>query len=319
MSSPVILALGSVNVDFQVRVDRPPEVGETLLAHDFVRLSGGKAANVAFLARRLGAGAQLLAQVGDDVLTECALGPLRESGVDLSAVGVAGGQTPGISMIAVPPDGKKMIVLAGNANLVWAEADAARSTAAVERAPAGSVLVVDYEVPAVVARQAVEAACRRQLRIVLDPSPADWVEDGVLARTYVVVPNPKEAETLTGIAIDGIEPARRAGRQLLERGARAACVKLPDGGCVVVAQDRAAHVGSVPVDVSDTTGAGDAFAGALAVALLEQRDLVEAACFGAAASHLAVTAYGSQPAYPDRAALEAMALRLGACVTLLSS
>lgn len=306
MAEPVILALGSVNVDFQVRVDRAPEVGETLLAHDFLRLSGGKAANVAFLARRLGVPAQLLAQVGDDVLTESALAPLRAIGVDLSQVGTAEGETPGISMIAVPPDGKKMIVLAGNANLVWDEADAARSEAAVQRAPAGSLLVVDYEVPAAVVERAVAAARRPDLTVVLDPSPAGRVQERVLAQIGVVVPNPKEAETLTGTTVGDPQSAHRAGRRLLDQGTRAACVKLPDGGCVVVDRERAVHVASVPVEVTDTTGAGDAFAGALAVALLERRHLVDAACFAAAASHLAVTAYGSQPAYPDRAALGEM-------------
>lgn len=317
MPQPVILSLGSANVDFQVRVDRPPEIGETLLGHDFVRLSGGKAANVAFLARRLGVGARLLAQVGDDVLTECVLEPLRAIGVDLSQTRVVKKAIPGISMIAVPPDGKKMIVLAPNANLAWSEADASRIVRAVEQAPSDSVLVVDYEVPGFVVESAVEAGRRRGLTIVLDPSPADRVERHVLARTDVVVPNPKETEGLTGIAIDGVDAAREAGARLVERGAGAVCIKLSDGGCVLVEKHRAVHVVPVPVEVEDATGAGDAFAGGLAVALLERRCLIEAACFGAAASHIAVTGYGSQPAYPTRPRLEGMFQKLRARVRML--
>ena len=317
MRDPIILSLGSVNVDFQVRVDRAPEVGETLLGHEFVRLGGGKAANVAFLARRLGIAATLLAQVGDDELGACALEPLRAAGVDLDAVGTVEGAMPGISMIAVPPDGKKMIVLAPNANLVWSDADAARAAQAIGRAPPGSVLVVDHEVPAAVVDRALDAARGRGLRTVLDPSPAERVTDPQIAGADVVVPNPKEAEGLTGIAVSDVGSARDAGHTLVGRGAGAACVKLPDGGCLLVGEGRTVHVPPRPVEVTDATGAGDAFAGALAVALLERRPLLEAACFGAAASHLAVTGYGSQPAYPGRERLESLAGEFGGSVRVL--
>ena len=317
VAQPVVLSLGSVNVDFQVRVDRQPEVGETLLGHDFVRLGGGKAANVALLARRAGAGARLLAQVGDDVLTGCALEPLREAGVDLSQTRIIEGALPGIAMIAVPPDGKKTIILAGNANLAWSDADAARVVAAIGQATPGSVLVVDYEVPGFVVERAVEAGRRRGLTIVLDPSPADRVDHSLLASIDLVVPNSSEAERLTGISIDGVSAACRAGSDLIGQGAGAVCVKLSDGGCVLVQKDRAAHVVAVPVTVEDATGAGDAFAGGLAVALLEKRSLVGAACFAAAASHIAVTGYGSQPAYPERPELERMFERLRSRVRVL--
>ncbi|MDX1541451.1 MAG: ribokinase [Geminicoccaceae bacterium] len=300
MTDPVILSLGSVNVDFQVRVERQPEVGETLLAHDLIRLSGGKAANVCMLARKLEHPAVLLAQVGDDPLADWALGPLRDAGVDLSQVGRVEQAMPGISMIAVPPDGKKMIILAPNANGAWGEPDAVRVERAIGQAPARSVLVVDYEVPPFVVARAAASARERGFRVVLDPSPADRVDPEVLPSIDVVVPNPKEAEGVTGVRIDGVGTAREAGAWLLERGAGAACIKLADGGCVAVDKETAVHVRPLPVEVTDTTGAGDAFAGGLAVALLEARPLREAVCFATAASHVAVTGYGSAPAYPER-------------------
>ena len=316
-NAPVILALGSVNVDFQVRVERRPELGETLLGRDFAELGGGKAANVAFLARRLGVGARLLARVGDDALAGRALAPLREIGVDLAHVSAVDCSATGVSMIAVPPDGKKTIILAPNANQSWTQEDAREIAGAVASAPAGSVLVADYEVADFVVAQAVEAAARRGLAVVLDPSPADRVADDVLSQIDVIVPNPSEAGHLTGIAIEDERAAARAGRCLLERGVKAAAVKLPGGGCVLVQAGQLTHVPPVPVEITDTTGAGDAFAGALAVALLERRSLSEAACFANAASHLAVTGYGSQPAYPSRARLCQLFRRLSAGARVL--
>lgn len=310
MSQGTIISLGSVNADFQVRVPHRPDISETLLAHDFVRLSGGKAANVAYLARHLGVNATLLAHVGDDALQEQALAPLRDIGVDLSQVCVVGESPTGVAMITVPPDGKKGIILAGNANHDWLEEDAADVRSALEDAPPGSVLVVNYEVPPFVVEHAINAAYERGVPVVLDPSPADRVEQRLFPKVAYLVPNAGEAEGLTGIPIDSVKAASKAGRLLLECGVGHACMKLKEGGCVLVSRETVVHVPAVSVEVVDTTGAGDAFAGALAVAVVEGRGSLEAACFAVAASHIAVTGYGSQPAYPTREELDGLFHRL---------
>jgi ribokinase len=131
----LILSLGSINADFQLRVDRRPEVNETLIGRDFLRLGGGRAANVAFFARKLGLEACLLAQVGDDDLAEQALAPLRNIGVDLSRVAAVEGCGTGVAMITVQPDGKKGIVAAGNANEAWTSEQAAEVVEVIEEAP----------------------------------------------------------------------------------------------------------------------------------------------------------------------------------------
>jgi ribokinase len=304
IADPILLSLGSINADFQLRLDRPPDTGQTLIGRDFLRLSGGKAANVAFLARRLGVPARLLGRVGDDELSCQALTPLREAGVDVSGVTTAAGCPTAVSMVAVLPDGKKCIALANNANDAWGTDDLALIIAAIREAPAGSALVADYEVPPAVVEQAVITAAECGLPIVIDPSPADRVELAVLAHAAAVTPNPAEAEGLIGISAGGIDGAAAAAARLIEHGVGAACIKFADGGCVAGRRGETWVVEPVPVPVVDTTGAGDAFAGALAVALMERRPFVEAACFAAAASHLAVTGYGSQPAYPTRAQIE---------------
>lgn len=307
MSDPIILCVGSVNIDLQVRVERRPEPSETLLGSCFLRAGGGKGANRAFMARRLGAPAALVARLGQDELADPALAPLREAGVDLSATRRLAGRATGVSMIAVPPDGQKGIVLAANANRDWEEGGEDAVRRAVEGVPGGSVLALDCEVPDAVALACARAARDRGLPVLLDPSPADRAGSRLLAEATVAVANSGEAETITGVVVDGADAALAAARRLREAGVRAPVVKLPKGGCVVLDGAEAWHVPAVPVEVVDTNGAGDAFAGALAVALLEGRPLREGVPFAAAASHLAVTGWGAQASYPERGAVERLA------------
>ena len=301
---PAILSLGSINADFQVRLDEPLEGGLTLMGRDFVRLSGGKAANVAFLARRLGLAALLIGRVGQDDLAEQAMAPLRQAGVDTRHVTCAPGST-GMSMIAVPPDGKKSIVLAGNANESWDDAAVESMMAAIGEASKDSVLVVDLEISAGVVAKALRFAEERGIRTVLDPSPPDRVELALLSHVHAVTPNVREAGRLTGVTVSDVDSAMRAAQCLLKRGARVACIKLADGGCVAAWKGGCVHIPSPDVHAVDATGAGDAFTAAFAVSLLEGGDPAQAACYGVAASSCAVRAYGSQPSYPLRAEIEA--------------
>jgi ribokinase len=306
MSQGWVISLGSVNADFQVRVDRRPDLSETLLASDFLQLSGGKAANVAYLTRKLGHPARLIAHVGTDHLAEQALKPLQEAGVDLQFVHQVEGEPTGVSMITVPPDGQKGIILAANANLAWKQEDISTVQDAIASAPAGSVLVVDYEVAQFIVEAAIATACEHNIPVILDPSPADRVNQSLFSKVTYLVPDAGEAEKLATIKIDSVDHARQAAQYFLKQGVKNPCVKLKDGGCVLVNHEQMLHIPPVSVDVVDATGAGDAFAGALAVAVLEGRSLRDAITFATAASHVTVTRYGSQPAYPNRSEINAM-------------
>lgn len=300
----IIISLGSVNADFQVKVEQSPGKTTTMLAHDFRRFSGGKAANVAYIAAKLGRPAAVIARVGDDDLSRQALGALREMEIDLKAVEKVNGAPTGFSMIMVPADGKKNIVLATNANDAWEEKDREKVRRAISAAPAGSVLVVDYEVPPFIVEEAILTASEMDFPVVLDPSPTERVDQALFSKIAYIVPDASETEGLTGIIPDSVEKAMQAVRELQQAGIRKAIVKLEDGGCVLGDGDQITHVPSGRVDVVDTTGAGDAFAGALAVAILESRSFRDAACLAVAAAQAAVTTYGSQPAYPTRERLE---------------
>lgn len=291
-------------MDFQVRTERWPEPGETLPASDFLMAAGGKAANVAYLARRLDSPAVLVARVGDDVLAGQALGPLRELDVDLQHVRPVVGQSTGTALIDVRADGEKVILMAANANGAWSDDDAEACGAAVRAAPEGSVLAIDLEVPPAVVRRALEGARESGHVIVLDPSPADRLDDEVAKLVDYVTPNESEAEQMTDVTVESPRDALRAGERLVERGVGTALVKLGGGGCVLVRDGLRLHARPSPRDAVDTTGAGDAFAGGLAVALLEERSPAEALRFAVACGALAVCRFGSQAAYPTREELE---------------
>ncbi|MFL9813596.1 bifunctional hydroxymethylpyrimidine kinase/phosphomethylpyrimidine kinase [Stutzerimonas sp. VN223-3] len=307
MQRLTLLSLGSINADFQVRVDEPLGSRETLIAHDLSRLSGGKASNTAYLAARFGHRSCLLGRVGDDELAEQALAPLRQAGVEIDEVGRAAGRSTGVSMIMVPPDAKKHIVLATNANDCWDEAAADAMVAAIEACEPPACLVLDYEIPAWVVRLAIEAAARKGIGSVLDPSFPDRLERDLLPMLQAITPNASEAEALVGHPVDSIAAAARAARELQRAGTPIVCIKLSDGGCVLTSAEETLHIPPGEVEPVDTTGAGDAFTGVFAIALLEGLAPREAAAWGVAAANLAVTGYGSQPAYPERDQVASMA------------
>ena len=309
-SEPIIISLGSINADFQVRAERWAEAGHDFLVTDFMRFGGGKAANVAYAARRLGAPVMLIGHVGDDDLAEQALNPLRQLPLDLRLVSRVRGMATGFVTIVVTPDGKKTMIAAHNANDVWTEKEAANAASAVAKAAAGSILVADCAISIDPVERAARAAAQRKFPIILDPSPAERVPDRLFPLVEFVTPNPVEAQQLTGIAVQSIEDALRAGRALISRGTKVALMKMPQGGCVTVTADSAFAIRTTPVKVIDTTGAGDVFAGALATALLERQSLLNAVRIAVAAAHVSVTRYGAQASYPDRTEIEEMVARL---------
>lgn len=310
MKRRTILSLGSINADFQVRVQGPVGSSDMLRAHDFSRFSGGKSSNTAFLAARFGHNSQLIGRVGDDELATQALAALREAGVNIEGVSVAKGQPTGVSMIMVPPDAKKHIVLATNANDCWDE-DAARAMEErIDKCGKPACLVLNYEIPAWVARRALQAAERSGISVVLDPSFADRIEPELFSKLLAITPNITETGGLVGRDVATIEEAARAAQELHQGGTPIVCVKLGDGGCVLATDENLTHIPPEELDPVDTTGAGDAFTGVLAVALLEGVPAREAAAWGVASANLAVTGYGSQPAYRTREEITRLAATL---------
>jgi ribokinase len=306
----VLLAVGSINADFEVRVAEPLRLGSSYLGSDLLRASGGKGANVAVLATRLGAGVRLFGCVGDDDLARQALAGPRAAGVDLSAVRVAGGST-GFAAVLVGPDGNKIIVVAAGANNAFSDQDSAALVTAVHRAGEPAVLVADLEVPPESVRPALVAARAAHVCTVLDPAPAGRLPKDMLSLVDHVTPNANEASEITGVEVRTADDGALAAQWLRHHGAGTAYIRMSDGRCVVASADGTRTVRPPDgIRVVDTTGAGDAFTAALAVAVLPGLPPVEAAMHGVAAAACAVGGYGAQPSYPTRAELAAMIERV---------
>lgn len=297
-----VLVVGSANADLTVRVDRRPGAGETVLGTDLVESAGGKGANQAAAAARLGARTALLAKVGDDAFGELLLDGQRAAGTDVRHVRVEKGARTGTAMIVVGPDGDNTIVVSPGANARLSPADV---TAAREVVAASAVVSLQLEIPPETVRAAVAVARETGARVVLNPSPTPAeLAPELLAAADPLVVNEHEARQLSGLAGGGPEEWARA---LRERGARSVVVTLGGDGALVLAAgpaaDEAVTVPGVRVAAVDTTGAGDAFTGALAARLARGASLAGAARYAVRVGAASVTRPGAQPSYPTEAEL----------------
>jgi ribokinase len=302
-----LISIGSINADFLFSVRRGVRPGETLLAGAFLRTSGGKAANRAVQACRLGVPARLFGCVGDDDLAALALAGPVAAGVDVGPVGQAPGPT-GTAAILVEESGDKTIVLAANANDAWPSGYKATVAEAIASCPPESVMTCDLEVAPGAPHEAIRAAAGHGLTVVVDPSPADRADPELWPLVDHVTPNANEAAGLTGISVDSVESAAAAGTHLVKAGAGTAYVKLSTGGCVVVEDGADPVVCEAPeVRMIDATGAGDSFAGTLAARLEEGRSPADAARWAVAASTWSVGRRASQESYGTTEELNALA------------
>jgi ribokinase len=296
-----VLIVGSANVDFTVAAPRLPGPGETVSEGTLLVTHGGKGANQAVSARRLGADVRLIASVGNDDAGRGIQAALAGEGIGVAGVTVADRPT-GTALIVVDPAGRNQITVAPGANRALTVDDARRRADDFGWA---QVVVCQLEIPRAVVTWALGEARRRGATTILNPAP---VPDEPLACWTLVdhlTPNLGEAARLAGLAESEPDLARRAAAILRARGTAHVLVTLgADGVLAITPHDPALHVPGFPARVVDTTAAGDAFNGALAVALGEGRGLGDALRFANAAGALACTRRGAQVSLPTRADVE---------------
>jgi ribokinase len=296
-----ILVVGSSNTDMTVVLPCLPAPGETRLGGVFLIGAGGKGANQAVAAARAGADVTFLTAVGDDSFGRQTLEGLKEEGVGVDHARVLEGEASGVALIFVGERGENMIGVAPGANARLVAEDVDRLPDGLFRAD-GLLLIAGLEVPIAVAERAAVRGRNAGMRVVLNPAPADesLVGAALLTHAEVVTPNRGELGAMTGRPVNDETEVRLAARSLVERGAGGVVVTLGSEGCLVVTRESAERIPSHRVDVRDTVGAGDAFSGALAVALAEGRTLLEAAEWATAAAAVAVTRPGARSAMPRR-------------------
>lgn len=285
-----VLVVGSANVDLVVPVERRPAGGETVLGGDTTVSPGGKGANTAVAAARLGADVALLGATGEDAYGAILLDSLRAAGVHTELVRTVARPT-GIAYITVTADGENAILVSPGAN-------GALEPAAVDGALTGAkIMVVSMEIPLPTVERAVAAAAEAGARSLLNLSPVAAVSEQTLAALDVLLVNEHEAAWLLG---SGVEPSK-----LLDLGPRSAVLTLGARGALVITVDGVTEVASPKVEAVDTTGAGDAFAGALAASLADGATLEAAAQKAVRVAAISVTRHGAQPSYPSAAELSA--------------
>ena len=300
---PTVVVLGGINMDLIGVAPRLPAPGETVMGNHFYTAPGGKGANQAVAAARMGAHVRMIGRVGDDVFGPPMLDDLKGYGIDTSGISVDPDHASGIAMILLDDQRQNYIVAIYGANMQCGE----RELAAVRKALDGAdVLMLQLETPYEVSLRAAQMANEMGVTVVWDPAPPLGLPPAAFAALDVVTPNQTEAEALTGIPVSDVESAHAAAEALLEAGASIAIVKLGELGACYASPEGRGHVTSHDVDASDTVAAGDAFGGAFTVALAEGRTVAEAAQHGTAAGALAVTKPGAQEAMPTRAEVEAM-------------
>jgi len=293
---PNILVVGSINMDLVVRTARFPTPGETVLGEGFATSPGGKGANQAVAVARLGGQCRMIARVGSDTFGEVMLEGMKAEGIDCTHVMRTGGAPTGVAMIIVNAKGENTIVVAGVANRMLTPDDIFPRAELFQEA---QVMLVQLELPLPTIRAAIELARRHNCKVILDPAPAPRQMPPELFHVDIISPNAAEAESITGQMAIEERVDKNVALDLVARGAAAAVLKLgPRGALVVTGDAQIARVPTYKVNVVDTTGAGDAFNGALAVAVAQGKDLPTAAKFANAAGALACTRRGAQSAMP---------------------
>lgn len=305
-----VVVVGSLNMDLVVRADRLPEAGETRAAQGFATYPGGKGANQAVAAARLGARVAMVGRMGRDAFGEALLAGIRAEGIDPRGVSADAEAPTGVAVILVEASGDNRILIVAGANGALSPGDVARS-AADGIWNGARALLLQLEVPMATVVAAAREGRARGLAVLLDPAPSPPVglPDELWATVDAVLPNQSEARALTGIDVRSPDDARRAAAALRRRGPRVAVVKLGAEGAFVDTGDAAWYEPGIPVRAVDTTAAGDAFAGGVAARLAAGEGWREAVTFANRAGALAVTRPGAQPAMPRAAEVEAIMKR----------
>ena len=303
-SRPIVI-VGSANMDLVVRVRQLPLPGETLLAQGFETVPGGKGANQAIAAARLGGSVALAGCVGTDAFGQRLHADLEKEGIDLSHFHHVAEQPTGIAAITVATDGANTIAVAlgANASLRPQNMDDAEALIA-----AAGLLVCQLETPLETVERAIDLAMRHKTRVILNAAPAMPLADALLRKIDYLVVNESEASLISGITVENIETAGRAAEALLKRGARHVLLTLGAQGLWYAGGDDETggeHIPGIAVQTVDTTAAGDTFIGGFAAGLASGMNIGGAIDLGQRAAAISVTRRGAQTSIPYRSELVA--------------
>jgi ribokinase len=304
MTEKWITVLGSYVADLAFRVETLPRWGETRMGASFVLGPGGKGSNQAVAAARAGGRVRFISKVGGDLFGEMARRMYREEGIDMEYLYSTKEMTGAAAILIDAAKGENAIVVVPGACFGLTVEELNR---AEERIGTSSVFVAQLELPVAVVEHGLRMARTHGVKTILNPAPAMALPESIFSSCDYLTPNETEAAGLTGVAVNGIDDARRAAEVLLGRGVGNVVITLGPQGALIHNSSISEHVSAVDAGpVVETTGAGDAFNGGFAVGLAEGMDIVEAARFGCAVAGLSVTRAGTAPSMPRRAEVDGL-------------
>ncbi len=290
-----IVVVGSSNTDMVVKAERLPAPGETILGGTFFMNPGGKGANQAVAAARLGGAVTFICKTGNDLFGEQARLLFKKEGINTTYHFKDPEKPSGVALITLDSDGENCIVVASGANATLSPNDLEGAKAAMETA---GIVLMQLEIPLNTVEYVAQIASGQGAKVVLNPAPACTLSNALLQHVSIITPNETEAEKLSGVEVNDLESAKKAARIIKEKGVRTVIITLGKKGALVFDEEEFTHVPGLLVKAVDTTAAGDVFNGALVVALAKGATLVNATAFACKAAAIAVTRMGAQSSAP---------------------
>ena len=293
----ILTVLGSINADHVISVPHFAKPGETLTGYGYNIAYGGKGANQAVAAARLGANVNFIGCIGDDDIGRAMKTAFAQNGINTRSIVEVKHETTGIAMIQVAESGENSIVISAGANAHLNENQVAHVAEDIYKA---DYLLMQLETPLNAVKKAAELAKARQTKVILNPAPAQPLPDELLSLLDMITPNETEAEILTGIKVVDLDSAKQAAQIFHQKGIETVLITLGAKGVYFSQQGQGDIIAGFPVQAVDTTAAGDTFNGGLVTALLEGKTYTEAIRFAHAAAAISVTRKGAQPSIPTR-------------------
>lgn len=292
-----IAVIGSSNTDMVIKANRLPVPGETVIGNHFMMNPGGKGANQAVAAARMGGDVSFITKTGNDLFGRQSMELYNSEGINTDFVFSDEDNPSGVALISVDANGENCILVAPGANSFLSTKDIDKARAVIE---AADLLLMQLEIPMETVEYATAIASQKGIKVVLNPAPAQNLAEDLLKKISIITPNKSEAEILTGVLVTDWISAQKAADVISNKGVDTVVITLGSLGALVKEGNTYHQIDAVVVDAVDTTAAGDTFSGTLCVGLAEGKSIVEAVKMACKASSVTVTRMGAQAAIPYR-------------------
>lgn len=297
MEAKKILVVGSSNTDMVIKTNHFPAPGETILGGKFLMNAGGKGANQAVAAARLGGQVTFVGKIGNDIFGRQAVQQLKTEGINVDFVTVDPENPSGVALITVDQKGENSIVVASGSNGTLSPEDFDKAISELDKS---EFVLMQLEIPVSTVEYIARISALKKKKVVLNPAPAAILSDELLKNLYLITPNETEAGLLTGIKVTDENSALNAATFLHEKGVKVVIITMGSAGAFLLADGKSEIIKAPKVVAVDTTAAGDTFNGALVVAFSEGKTIQESVIFANKAASISVTRIGAQSSVPYR-------------------